>query len=186
MVLFYVSYSLLAKREVARWMNFLASRSRRAAPRLSLFGVSFLAAYREVFETVLFYQALLSSNASPVAAIVGAAVRRGHPRRSIVLAYTRAGRFAPPQVFFRVSSYLLYGLAIVFVGQGIAALQVAGAAPAHRIGLPSVPSLGVYPTIETCAAQALPRGARRGRVRLEQASASTRGLRRATAAAAKT
>jgi high-affinity iron transporter len=73
----------------------------------------------------------------------------------VVLAYTRAGRFAPPQVFFRVSSYLLYGLAIVFIGQGIAALQVAGAAPAHRIGLPSVPFLGFHPTIETISAQLL-------------------------------
>src|SRR6185312_16747942 len=72
LVLFYVSFSLLAKKEVARWMKFLRAQvsPRRAAA--SLFGVAFLAAYREAFETVLFYQALLSSNASTAAALVGA------------------------------------------------------------------------------------------------------------------
>src|SRR6185503_36440 len=63
LVLFYVSYALVAKREVARWMKFLRTHvsPRRAAA--SLFGVAFLAAYREAFETVLFYQALLASKA---------------------------------------------------------------------------------------------------------------------------
>ena len=71
----------------------------------------------------------------------------------IVLVYSRAGRFAPPQVFFKVSSYLLYALAVVFIGQGIAALQLTGTAPIHPIAIPSVPALGIHPTVETCAAQ---------------------------------
>jgi high-affinity iron transporter len=153
-VLFYVSYSLLAKREVARWMRFLKEHISPRKAALSLFGVSLLAAYREAFETVLFYQALLASSSSVLAAIAGAAAG-AVLLVIIVLAYTRAGRFAPPQVFFRVSSYLLYGLAVVFVGQGIAALQVAGVFPAHRIGLPSLPAIGFHPTIETISAQLL-------------------------------
>ncbi|MRG96040.1 FTR1 family protein [Polyangium spumosum] len=151
-VLFYVSYSLLAKREVQRWMRFLKEHISPRKAALSLFGVSLLAAYREAFETVLFYQALLASDASPFAAVVGAGV--GAVLLVIlVVAYTRAGRFAPPQVFFRISSYMLYGLAVVFVGQGLSALQMAGVVPAHRVGLPSVPVLGFYPTLETITAQ---------------------------------
>lgn len=151
-VLFYVSYSLFAKREVARWMKFLREQvtPRRAA--LSLFGVAFLAAYREAFETVLFYQALLASNAPPVAAIVGAAVG-AVALGVLVTAYSRAGKFAPPQVFFRVSSYLLYGLAVVFAGQGISALQTVGLLPLHPLGSLRLPSLGVHPTVETWGAQ---------------------------------
>ena len=74
LVLFYVSYSLLAKKEVARWMRFLRAQvsPRRAAA--SLFFVAFLAAYREAFETVLFYQTLLASRASTSAALAGALV----------------------------------------------------------------------------------------------------------------
>ncbi|MFO0761109.1 MAG: FTR1 family protein [Byssovorax sp.] len=154
LVLFYVSWSLLAKKEVARWMKFLRAQvsPRRAA--LSLFGVSFLAAYREAFETVLFYQALLSSKASIAAALAGAAGGAAL-LAALVVAYTRAGRFAPPQVFFKISSYLLYALAVVFAGQGIAALQLTGHAPIHTLAIPSVPALGLHPTVETCAAQGL-------------------------------
>jgi high-affinity iron transporter len=152
LVLFYVSYSLLAKKEVARWMHFLRAQvsPRRAA--VSLFGVSFLAAYREAFETVLFYQTLLASRASTTAALAGAAAG-AVLLVALVVAYSRAGRFAPPQVFFKVSSYLLYALAVIFAGQGVAALQLTGMLPIHALAVPSVPALGVHPTLETCAAQ---------------------------------
>ncbi len=152
LVLFYVSFSLLAKKEVARWMKFLRAQVSPTRAAVSLFGVAFLAAYREAFETVLFYQALLASNAGTVAALVGA-LGGAIVLAVIVLAYSRAGRFAPPQVFFKVSSYLLYALAVVFVGQGIAALQLTGTLPIHPVAMPSLPALGVHPTIETCAAQ---------------------------------
>jgi len=152
LVLFYVSFSLLAKKEVARWMRFLRAQVSPGRAAASLFGVAFLAAYREAFETVLFYQALVASNASVTAAFVGA-LGGAVVLAAIVLAYSRAGRFAPPQVFFKVSSYLLYALAVVFIGQGIAALQLTGTAPIHPIAIPSVPALGIHPTIETCAAQ---------------------------------
>lgn len=151
-VLFCVSYSLLAKREVQRWMKFLKEHVSPRKAALSLFGVSLLAAYREAFETVLFYQAMFASGGSGFAAALGALVG-AVVLVILVVAYTRAGKFVPPQAFFRVSSYLLYVLAVIFAGQGIAALQMAGAAPAHRIPMPSVPALGFYPTVETVAAQ---------------------------------
>jgi high-affinity iron transporter len=152
LVLFYVSFSLLAKKEVARWMKFLRAQVSPGRAAASLFFVAFLAAYREAFETVLFYQALLASNASTAAALVGA-LGGAVVLAVIVLAYSRAGRFAPPQMFFKISSYLLYALAVVFIGQGIAALQLTGTAPIHPLPIPSVPALGLHPTIETCAAQ---------------------------------
>jgi high-affinity iron transporter len=151
-VLFYVSYSLLAKREVARWMKFLRERVSKRSAALSLFGVALLAAYREAFETVLFYQALLASNASVTAALAGA-LAGAVLLVLLVVAYTRAGRFAPPQVFFKISSYLLYGLAVIFAGQGVSALQLAGVLPLHPVPGPAVPALGIYPTLETLGAQ---------------------------------
>lgn len=151
-VLFYVSYSLLAKREVARWMKFLRERVSKRSAALSLFGVALLAAYREAFETVLFYQALLASNASVTAALAGA-LAGAVLLVLLVVAYTRAGRFAPPQVFFKISSYLLYGLAVIFAGQGVSALQLAGVLPLHPVPGPAIPALGVYPTLETLGAQ---------------------------------
>lgn len=181
-VLFYVSYSLFAKREVARWMKFLREQvsPRRAA--ISLFGVAFLAAYREAFETVLFYQALLSSSAPVGAALVGAACG-AVVLVVLVLAYSRAGRFTPPQIFFRISSYLLYGLAVVFAGQGIAALQTVGLLPLHPIGGFRLPALGIHPTIETWAVQLLLIGAAIAAfiVGKKQAAAETAKAREAAA-----
>jgi high-affinity iron transporter len=176
-VLFYVSYSLIAKREVARWMAFLREQISPRKAAISLFGVAFLAVYREAFETVLFYQALLAQNASKTATLAGV-VGASVVLVIVILGYTRAGRFAPPQVFFRVSSYLLYGLAVVFVGQGIAALQTVGVIPVHFVPLPSVSALGVFPTIETYAAQftliaAAVIGARVGKKDAPHAGAST-------------
>jgi high-affinity iron transporter len=153
-VLFYVSWSLLAKKEVARWMRFLRAQvsPRRAA--ISLFGVAFLAAYREAFETVLFYQALLASRAGTTPVLVGA-LGGAIALAALVAIYSRAGKFAPPQIFFKVSSYLLYALAVVFAGQGVAALQMTGLVSIHPLAVPSLPALGLHPTVETCAAQSL-------------------------------
>ncbi|MET0595641.1 MAG: FTR1 family protein, partial [Polyangiaceae bacterium] len=151
-VLFYVSYWLIAKREVARWMSYLRDKAKSGAT-YSLFGIAFLAVYREAFETVIFYQALIaqpgSGSAAGFGALLGAAALV-----AIVIAYGRAGKFAPPQSFFAFSSLLLYGLAVVFAGQGISALQTTGHLPFHPVRLPHVPALGVYSTVETYVVQA--------------------------------
>jgi high-affinity iron transporter len=44
-------------------------------------------------------------------------------------------------------------MAIVFAGQGVAALQLTGTLPIHPLRLPSVPALGMHPTLETWAVQ---------------------------------
>jgi high-affinity iron transporter len=153
-VLFYVSYWLFAKREAARWISYLKSKANTGQAAASLFGISFLAVYREGFETIIFYQALVaepdSAPAAGVGALAGVALLV-----CLVVAYGRAGKFAPPKSFFAFSSLLLYGLSVVFAGQGIAALQTAGLFPLHPVRLPQWPSLGIYPTIETYAAQSL-------------------------------
>ncbi len=151
-VLFYVSYGLLAKKEVVRWMAFLREQVSPQKAALSLFFVAFVACYREAFETVLFYQALLSGGASKGAALVGAGVG-AFGLVALVAGYGRAGRRSPPQVFFRVSGALLYALSVVFVGHGLFALQTLGWVPSHVVPGPRFSTLGVFPTVETYGAQ---------------------------------
>src|SRR6185295_17808636 len=55
--------------------------------------------------------------------------------------------------FFTAMSALMCVLAVVLAGKGVAALQEAGVVGASVIGIPSVPLLGVFPTLETLAAQ---------------------------------
>src|SRR5438128_3031460 len=66
-VLFYVSYWLLSKIEVAKWNAFVQGRMEEALSTgsgFALASVAFLAVYREGFETILFYKALLTSAGS--------------------------------------------------------------------------------------------------------------------------
>jgi high-affinity iron transporter len=55
--------------------------------------------------------------------------------------------------FFSFSSVLVAALAVVLVGKGIAGLQEAGWLTATPVTGPRMPVLGLYPTIETYAAQ---------------------------------
>jgi high-affinity iron transporter len=151
-VLFYVSYWLFAKREAARWIAYLKTRATEGGAAASLLGISFLAVYREAFETVIFYQALVAEPGTGPAAGIGALIGIAL-LVLLVVAYGRAGKFAPPKSFFAFSGLLLYGLSVVFAGQGIAALQTTGFLPLHPARLPHLPALGVYPTIETYAVQ---------------------------------
>ncbi len=49
---------------------------------------------------------------------------------------------------------MLAVLAVIFVGQGVAALQEAGAVGVNSIAFFRVPELGIFPTAQTIAAQA--------------------------------
>ncbi len=159
LVLFYVSYWLLSKMEVVKWNHFVKSRVHRAVTSgsaLALASAAFLAVYREGFETVLFYKALFlagdgSASLVPVTAgvAVGAAVLT-----AVYLAIHRFGVRLPLKPFFGVTSAFLYYMAFVFAGQGVAELQEGGLLPATPLAwAPRVPALGIYPTLESLAAQ---------------------------------
>jgi high-affinity iron transporter len=59
------------------------------------------------------------------------------------------------RLFFHVTSFMLYALAIVFVGQGVASLQEASVVPATFVNYaPTIPMLGIFPTVQSLGAQA--------------------------------
>lgn len=155
-LLYYVSSSVLGKVELVRWLAFLREGAENAKGRAQgarmMFAMSFVATYREAFETVLFYQALFSSETRTDAVVGGIGVA-AVGLIVFVLVFSRAGKFAPPRVFFQISGGLLSVLAIAFAGQGIAALQLGGVLPAHMVGSFSLPLLGIYPTVESLGVQ---------------------------------
>ncbi|HEX3274343.1 MAG TPA: FTR1 family protein, partial [Gemmatimonadales bacterium] len=158
-VLFYVSYWLLSKMEVVKWNHFVKSKVQDAldsGSALALASAAFLAVYREGFETVLFYKALFvagAGNAMPVVAgiLAGSVV--------LVVVYVAINRFGvrlPLKPFFAVTSAFLYYMAFVFAGKGIAELQEGNLISTTIVSwAPRVPALGIYPTAESLAAQAL-------------------------------
>jgi high-affinity iron transporter len=158
-VLFYVSYWLLSKMEVVKWSHFVKSKVHDAVTSgsaLALASAAFLAVYREGFETVLFYKALIIS-AGPTAALapiaggmlLGALILVG-----VYIAVNRFGIRLPLKPFFAVTSGFLYYMAFVFAGAGIAELQEGGFVPMTPVPwAPRIPALGIHPTVETLVAQ---------------------------------
>jgi high-affinity iron transporter len=55
--------------------------------------------------------------------------------------------------FFASTAWLLLALAVIFTGNGIAALQEAGVINAHAVNFVSLPLLGIYPTLQGLGAQ---------------------------------
>ncbi len=160
-VLFYVSYWLLSKMEVAKWNHFVKSKVQDALTSgsgLALATAAFLAVYREGFETVLFYKALFLTAGStaatmPIVAgiLLGIVVMAG-----VYVAISRFGVRLPLKPFFGVTSAFLYYMAFVFGGKGVAELQEGGVLPTTFIpGAPRVPSLGIYPTMESLLVQGI-------------------------------
>ena len=157
-MLLYVGYWLHAKSSVRAWQGFLKERIGAALSARTLWAmafVSFLAVYREMFETVLFYQALwVQVGAAGRGAFLGGAVAAVGALAAIGWAVFRYGVRLPLGPFFAATSVLLCGLAVILAGKGVAALQEAGVVAADLVSLPSIPWLGVFPTWQTLGAQA--------------------------------
>ena len=161
-MLFYVSYWLLSKMEVVKWNHFVKSKVHSAltsGSSLALASAAFLAVYREGFETILFYKALFltggptGAGSMPIVAgmLVGSLVLVG-----VYIGINRFGVRLPLKPFFAVTSALLYYMAFVFAGKGVAELQEGGLISTTIIaGAPRFPALGIYPTVESLLAQGI-------------------------------
>lgn len=168
-VLLYVTHWIFRKAYVTDWVAEIrrkashASQSQQAArsPYLgwtTLFSLAFLVVFREGFETVLFYEALLIDAPSlPVlAGLLGGALL------SALAAYVVLGLEAklPVSLFFRVTGVLLAILCLMMTGSGVRGLQTAALLPATPVSwFPDAPwlqlYLGLYPVAETLLAQGL-------------------------------
>jgi high-affinity iron transporter len=156
-VLLGVTHWMFGQMTAKKWVGFLAKRvsdaatSRRAA--LFVLLLAFIAAYREAFEIVLFYQALVLDAAEHVRQIwIGTAIGV-----AVLLAIAgtllRLGQKLRPAPFMLASSIFLALLAFVLVGKGLRSLQEAAVIGVHPLRLPELQWLGVYATREGLIAQ---------------------------------
>lgn len=125
-VLLYVGFWMHRRIQADRWRNFLGSQlsgalSARTVWALAL--VSFLAVYREAFETVLFYQALWLQVAPAYPSVVGGVLVAVVALAILGWLIFRGSVRLPLSLFFGATSVLLALLAVVFIGKGVAALQ---------------------------------------------------------------
>jgi high-affinity iron transporter len=163
LVLFWVSYWLISKAEAERWQRYIQGKVKRAVAAGSagaLAAAAFLAVYREGVETVLFYRALIGS--APAGDLM---VPTGFAAGLVALgavwmAMSRLGLRVPIRPFFLLTGGFLYLMAIVFAGRGVFELQEAGVIGLTPVnGVPRIPVLGVFPSVETLLAQGVLVGA---------------------------
>jgi len=158
-VLFYVSYWLLSKIEAAKWTAFVRGKMQSALSSgsgVALSAVAFLAVYREGFETILFYKALFTSAGSSGVPVVAGIAVGAVGLVAVYLLINQLGLRVAMKPFFAVTGVMLYYMAFVFAGKGIAELQEAQVIPLTVIeGAPRIPVLGIYPTVESLIVQGL-------------------------------
>lgn len=156
-LLFYVAYWMHSKSDVSAWQKYLNHHTSRALARGSMFGLAalaFLAVFREGAETTVFYLGMVSSItlSDLVLGFAGGLVVLG----MIAVLILRFGMKIPMRPFFLTAGLLVYYLGFKFVGTGIHELQIAGVLPASSVDfLKAIPFIGLYPTWEVVATQAL-------------------------------
>ncbi len=155
-VLLSVGIWMHQKSLAGRWQQYLHARVSAALTRRSaifLFTLAFVAVYREVFETILFYIAMWSEQAS--GAIVAGLVTGSVVLAAVAYWMLRMTKRLPIGRFFSISSILIAILAVILVGKGVAALQEAGWVSQALVQAPRIEWLGVYPSWQSLLAQLL-------------------------------
>lgn len=158
-VMFYVSYWLFAKREAAKWQQYIKQKMSNALTTGSLFALgltAFLAVFREGAETILFYQALFIGNKTQTGAIILGFILASFALVAIYRLMKNASKKIPYRLFFTVTALFLYYMAFYFIGGGILELQTAGWIQASPIsGFPQISWLGIFPNWQNVGVQAI-------------------------------
>lgn len=153
-VLLSVGIWMHQKSLAGRWQQYLHAKMSAALTRRSaifLFSLAFIAVYREVFETILFFIAMWSERNG--GAIVAGLVAGSAALAAVAYWLLRVSKRLPIGQFFSISSILIAVLAVVLVGKGMAALQEAGWVAQGLIAAPRIDWLGVYPSWQSLTAQ---------------------------------
>ena len=158
-MLLYVGWWLHSRSNAQAWNRYVREQLSTALAKPTLWamaGISFLVVYRELFEMILFYETLWSQAGvgghDAVLVGIAAAAFLLLVVGSLILRYSIRLPIGP---FFTVASILLAVMAVIFVGNGIAALQAAGVLEETKVHFVSLPTLGIHPTLQSLVPQAL-------------------------------
>ena len=148
---------LHSKSSVKKWNTFMESQMQtvtKTGSFLSMFALSFLAVFREGAETILFYVGILP-RISSFDFVLGISLAL---LVLVVIAFVmnKASQFFLPHKVFFILTWMIYALAFKMTGVSIHALQLTNMIPNHLIaGIPTIDILGIYPSLEGLAGQAL-------------------------------
>jgi high-affinity iron transporter len=164
-ILFWVSFWVLNKIETKKWIEFVKAKVWKATTTgsVSVFiMLAFVSIYREGFETVLFYQALLAFAKYMEAYVISGFVIGLVAILGIVFLMRRLGKKLPLRVLFGLTMAVGAYMSITFMGNAIQQLQgfyiipttpLFGIIPRLDINLAEM--TGIHPTLETVLGQAI-------------------------------
>ena len=162
-VLFWVSFWILNKVETKKWIEFVKAKVWQATTTGSVMVfsmLSFFTVYREGFETVLFYQAMLSFAKNMETFVILGLILGLAVIISIVFIIRKLGKKLPLRVLFGLTIAIGAYLSIAFIGNAVREFQEVGyISTTHLFGI--IPRLeinlaamtGIHPTLETTIAQ---------------------------------
>jgi high-affinity iron transporter len=162
-VLFWVSFWILNKVETKKWIEFVKAKVWKATATGSVMVfvmLSFFTVYREGFETVLFYQAMISFAKYMEWYVVAGMVVGLGVITGVTFLVRKLGKKLPLRVLFGLTMGIGAYMSIAFMGNAVREFQEVGyISTTHLIG--TVPRLdintatmtGIHPTLETIVAQ---------------------------------
>jgi high-affinity iron transporter len=164
-ILFTISFWLVAQLERRHWMEFMRARVSSAigaGTTVAFAGLGFTAVYREGFETALFYQALLLFAQGLELWVVAGALVGAAALGAVAYAILRLGKRLPLRPMLMSAVGVLLLLSVAFVGNAVRSLQVGdwiGVTPIDsgwaRLPVYVAELTGIHPTREGITAQAV-------------------------------
>ena len=162
-VLFWVSFWVLNKIETKKWIEFVKAKVWKATTTGSVIEfvmLSFFTDYREGFETVLFYQAILSFAKYMEWYVIAGLISGLAVIIGIVFLIRRLGKKLPLRVLFGLTMGVGAYMSIAFMGNAIRSFQELGYISTTSL-IGTVPRLdinlaemtGIHPTLESVVAQ---------------------------------
>ncbi|GAB2880711.1 FTR1 family protein [Microbulbifer echini] len=159
-VLFYVGFWMHSKTQADEWQKYIRDSIDRSLSIGALWGIAglaFIAVYREIFETILFYQSLLAQTSTGHYSTLWMGIGAGIALLAVLgFVLVRYSVRLPIGQFFTATTYVLLALSFVLAGKAVAALQEAA-----WIGISPLPVqfsldwLGIYSTWQGIGLQAL-------------------------------
>ena len=156
-MLLYVGFWLHDQSQALRWQQYVHQKLSTTLTGGTIWGlvfIAFIAVYREIFESILFYQSLMLSMQPAqhqfiyfgIVAAIAALLVLG----VLIMRYSVR---LPLRKFFSFNMWLMFILAIVFAGKGVAALQEANTLPSNPVNFLQIDILGIYPNLESLGLQ---------------------------------
>jgi high-affinity iron transporter len=157
-ILLYFGFWLHRQTEITRWKKFIEEKVKSAIDNsnvLAIGSISFMATYREAFETVLFIRTIWTQSgvAGKNGIGIGLIFAFGVVFAFSILAIKYSSKL-PVKKLFQVSAWMMCALAFILTGKAIHAFQAVGLVGISMLPINfSIELIGLHSTIQTLLSQ---------------------------------